>query len=167
MRRILFLMAGLALVPASAYAHPGGSGASGFLDGVLHPFSGVDHLTAAVLAGALSGLPRIGARLAFSFLGGVAMGMIWGAKVQIGAAGLELGILASLGALGAAYSLGRVPAGRAWSLGAAAGFVHGAAHGFAGPSLSLAFGLGVMSSMVALVTVSWQIQSNRQQRRAK
>ena len=167
MRKILILSASLALVPAAAHAHPGGPDALGLVDGVLHPLSGADHLAAAVLVGALSALPRIGARLAFAFMGGLAVGLVWGATAQIGAAGVELGVLVSLGALAAVFGLRRVPANLAGILGAAAGFVHGASQGVAGESLSPAFALGVVGTMAALLVVSRTVQSSWQHRRAK
>jgi urease accessory protein len=167
MREILILSAGLALVPAAAYAHPGGLGTVGFVDGVLHPLAGPDHLAAALLVGALSGLPRIGARLALAFIGGVAAGLAWGATAQTGAASMELGMIASLAALAAACCRLHIPACLAWLLGGAAGLVHGAAHGLAGPSLSLSFALGVLASMCALVAISRTAQWAWQHRRAK
>ncbi len=48
----------LTLLPALAHAHPG-HGDAGVLDGLVHPFSGLDHLLGIAVAGVLLGmLPR-------------------------------------------------------------------------------------------------------------
>ena len=42
------------MLPALALAHPGHGGEAGFVDGVLHPASGVDHIAAFVIVGILA-----------------------------------------------------------------------------------------------------------------
>lgn len=50
MRRIPILLAGLLALPATVYAHEGGSGA-GFFSGLSHPVTGFDHVLAMVAVG--------------------------------------------------------------------------------------------------------------------
>jgi len=45
---------GVSLLPALALAHPGHGGSAGFVEGVLHPASGVDHIAAFVVVGILA-----------------------------------------------------------------------------------------------------------------
>ena len=78
MNKRLFLALGLALLPVSAWAHPGHD-AAGFLSGLLHPFSGLDHILGMLAVGVWAARNQ-GLRRWFvpaAFLGGmVAGGMI-------------------------------------------------------------------------------------------
>jgi urease accessory protein len=51
----------VSVLPALALAHPGHGAEGGFLAGVLHPASGIDHVAAFVLVGMLAF--RVGARM--------------------------------------------------------------------------------------------------------
>ena len=57
MRKLM--LPALLLLPALAQAHPGHGGDAGFIAGVMHPLTGLDHLLGIVAAGALLGwLPQ-------------------------------------------------------------------------------------------------------------
>ncbi|HET9112935.1 MAG TPA: HupE/UreJ family protein [Burkholderiales bacterium] len=79
MKRSLLLALWIALLPIAAWAHPG-HGESGFVNGVMHPFSGLDHvlgmLAVGVWASRNSGYRRWFAPAAF--LGGMLAGGVMG-----------------------------------------------------------------------------------------
>jgi urease accessory protein len=70
-----------ALLPLAAQAHPGHEIQAGFMMGMLHPFTGRDHLTVLLCLGALvagRGLPLAllaGTLLAATLAGGAALGL--------------------------------------------------------------------------------------------
>lgn len=124
--------AALALLPLAALAHVGGDGAAhhGFADGLLHPFTGPDHLAAMLAVGAWSALavrPKWLAPAAFvALLVAGALAGLAGLRVPA----VEPMIAASLLVLGLLVAMRR---GMPWALaGALTGlfaFFHGAAHG--------------------------------------
>lgn len=113
-----------------AAAHPGHAPDSGFVAGLLHPVTGVDHLLA-LLAVGLWRRQQHGCRLAPTFLVMMALGAASSGGVALPA--LELSIAATVLLLGglAAYAP-RLPQRQrqmaVLSVGACA-FVHGLAHG--------------------------------------
>jgi urease accessory protein len=58
MRAKFVLLVAASLSPALALAHPGHETVSGFLAGVMHPWSGLDHMAAMVAAGLWAGGKR-------------------------------------------------------------------------------------------------------------
>lgn len=123
-RRCLMLLAGLALsLPAAA--HPGHAETS-FLAGLLHPFSGLDHLLALLALGMWSRRQRHGGVLPASFLVAMALGASTGLappalEPSVAATVVVLGVLAAAGA--------RLAPQLAVLLAGACGFLHGLAHG--------------------------------------
>jgi urease accessory protein len=128
------------LFPAAALAHTAGAGHEhSWVDGLLHPLTGVDHL-AAMLGIGLWAAMRTGREMWFTPLGfvtGMAAGLLFG--LPIGAGFVEGAIIVSLVTLGLLLALAvRLPAWACAAAAAAAGLVHGAAHaseappGFAG-----------------------------------
>ena len=109
------------------------TGASGLLDGLLHPFAGIDHLLAMVVVGTLAHLLRD--RLAWMvlpsvFVGGMAIGGALGiAGVSFGAT--ELFVAASVALLGVLLlaATTRVEVRSLAAVVAAAALFHGLAHG--------------------------------------
>jgi len=124
------LAAGLAILAVAlpAAAHPGHG--TGFLAGVLHPFTGLDHLLALLAVGLWSRQQRAGWRLAPAFLAAAALGAAASGAVAFGGAALEASIAATVVLLGvlAACAL-RLPAALALPVVAGCAFVHGLAHG--------------------------------------
>lgn len=122
-----------ACAPALTWAHTGAGDAhvhAGFVAGLLHPFTGLDHLAAMVAVGIWSALavrPVWVAPLAF-----VAM-LLAGALAAFGGLvvpAVEPMIAASLLVLGLLLALqARLPAGAVVALVGAFAFFHGAAHG--------------------------------------
>ena len=128
--------AALLLVPALAIAHPGhgaeglAHGEAGFIDGLVHPFTGLDHLAAMLAVGVWSALavrPVWLAPAAFVALlvAGAAAGFL-GVVVPA----VEPMIAASLLVLGLLVAWQRkMPMALAAGLTGAFAFFHGAAHG--------------------------------------
>jgi urease accessory protein len=129
------LLATLALASTGALAHPGHGEVSGWVAGLSHPF-GLDHLLAMLAVGLWSAaaLPGIRGLLGpATFVGSMCAGALL-AMAGWRVPGVEAGIALSLVALGAL--LAAALSARA-TLGliaiAAAGLLHGAAHGAEAP----------------------------------
>ena len=125
------MLAGLA-VSQPAAAHPGHAD-SGFAAGLLHPFTGLDHLLALLAVGLWSRQVRHGAVLVPSFLVMMALGAA-GAGAGLALPALETSIAATvllLGGLAAcAPSLQRrLPPQLAMIVVGGCAFLHGVAHG--------------------------------------
>ena len=123
--------AALAAAAGVAQAHEG-HGAHGLAAGLAHPFAGADHLLAMIAVGvwsaaALPAAQRLAGPAFFliALLAGAFIG------VQTGAGGfVEAGVALSVAALGVLLlGRGRLPASAGFALVAAAGALHGVAHG--------------------------------------
>jgi urease accessory protein len=115
-----------------AAAHPGHSAESGFVAGLLHPVTGLDHLLALLAVGLWSRQQQRGYVLAPTFLVMMAMGAASSGGVQLPA--LELSIAATVLLLGVLAACAprlqqRVPPQVALITVGACAFVHGLAHG--------------------------------------
>jgi len=149
-RQLLALLAPLAL-PLAAMAHPGadGGGHPTFTDGLLHPFTGLDHCAAMLAVGMWSALDGRRVWMApLAFASALAVGALL-AAAGIAFAAVEPVIAASLLVFGLALAVRQRlhPRVAALVVGAFALF-HGAAHGGtlgAGAAL-----LGVLAGTVAL-----------------
>ena len=126
----LVLLAALA-APASLSAHPRGGDATGFLAGLSHPVSGLDHVLAMIavgLWGAQLGPPAVWL-LPVTFPMVMALGGTLG-LVGVKLPGIEVGIALSAIGLGAAILFEARP--RLWVAAVLVGFFaifHGHAHG--------------------------------------
>lgn len=144
---------GAVLLPALAVAHPGhGAHEAGFVAGLLHPLSGLDHLLALLGVGLWSqqqgGAARVWMPLSFAaaILGGAAL-----AGLGVALPGMELGIAASVLIVGLLVASARALAlGWAVALGAFFALFHGYAHIAELPASSaqLSYVLGFMSMSV-------------------
>lgn len=129
--RIVAAAAAIALCAEPALAHPGHEHEAGFVAGLLHPLTGLDHLAAMLAVGLWAGFSGAGRRWVWpaAFLAGMAGGIAIGWSSLL-PAGIELAIAATLLALGGALVLRWSPAA---AIGAAAvavaGLVHGVVHG--------------------------------------
>ncbi len=107
-----------------------GHGEHGFAAGLLHPITGLDHLFAAVAVGLLA--YQLGKRATWLLPAVFVAGMLLGgliAGMGVGLPGVELGIIASLLAVGVAVAIKR--AGPLWASASALGIMaifHGHAH---------------------------------------
>jgi urease accessory protein len=150
-RSPMALTAMLAATPAFAHT---GFHASGFADGLLHPIGGLDHALAMLAVGLFAAI--LGGRALWAVPASFVVMMLAGgglgfAGIEVPAA--EIGIAASVFALGAVAALGR-----RWSVGAATAFVggfavfHGYAHGAEIPSgagaFSYSLGFALASSVL-------------------
>ncbi|SFU18976.1 HupE/UreJ family protein [Mesorhizobium sp. YR577] len=152
--RILFLALALLASPAITMAHTGIGATHGFAHGFAHPFSGLDHIAAMVLVGALGWQAGGAARwlLPVTFI----LFMAAGGALGIGGIDLplvEIGIAASIIVLGLTVSLSfRSPLLPAIVLAAAGAIFHGHAHGLEmpGTAVALSYALGFLSATALL-----------------
>jgi urease accessory protein len=151
-----------ALAAAPAGAHVGGH-LHGLADGALHPLTGIDHLLAMVAVGCIAALAPSAAggsvrrpwAVVAAFLGGMLAG---GALGLAGVAfpGVEAAIVVSVVGLGLAVALApRADAVGLLALVAAAGLVHGNAHGAEAPAAAnpVLYVLGFVAITAALHAV--------------
>jgi len=150
--RLIVLLA-LAL-PSLALAHAGQYPVGGFMQGLAHPVSGLDHMLAMVAVGLIAG--RLGGaalwQVPASFVAMMACGTLIG-MAGVPVAFVEAGIAASVVAFGVLLAVARAPTATVTVLlvGAFALF-HGHAHGTeaAKDVAGFAYGLGLMTSSAAL-----------------
>ena len=141
-----------ALVAWPALAHPGHGPDSGFMAGLLHPMTGIDHLLALLAVGLWSRQQKHGMVLLPVFLMLMAMGAASSGGVHLHA--LELSIAATVILLGtlAACAPGlqqRVPPQVAVLTVGACGFLHGLAHG--SELTGMASGVGFILASLGLM----------------
>ena len=149
-----FLTAIFLLVASStAFAHPGHD-VSGFAAGLIHPFSGLDHLLAMVAVGlwAAQGGGRKVWLLPATFMtmlaAGAGIGMQWQALPLV-----EAGIAVSVLALGLLVALSlQLPASLSVAITALFGLLHGYAHGLELPASAApaAYALGFLAATATL-----------------
>lgn len=145
----------LCLLPGLALAHPGHMAAGGgFIAGVVHPLTGIDHILAMVAVGlwaAQQGRPAIWV-LPVTFPLVMALGAVL-AVLGMPLPAVEVGIALSVVMLGAAVLLRLGPPLAAAALAVAVFAVfHGYAHGAALPlsANALWYGLGFVAATAAL-----------------
>lgn len=166
--RRLFL-AGFLLLPRIASAHPGHfhPGEEDEFDaltsGILHPFSGLDHLIVTVAVGwfVFSQLGIRKAIIAGSFLGSLAIGIIAGRGMQA-FSGVEIAISLTLMALGIFVLRGKLPSQGLLVAGiSAGGLIHGLAQGCAASTQFsiLSHGVGILAGSALLLGVGGVISN--------
>jgi urease accessory protein len=136
----LIFAAVLAVIAPLAQAHPGHELHASFLEGVMHPFTGWDHLTVLLCLGLLAAgrgarlAVQAGALLAASLAGGAALGLAFPQATFV-----EPAILATV-LVSTALLLLRSRIGRSGLLSLCLAFtlVHGMAHGQEAPDGNLA-----------------------------
>jgi urease accessory protein len=142
------------LVPSLAFAHSGGFQVHGFLSGVGHPLTGIDHLLAMMAAGAIAA--RTDGRAIVVVPSCFVAAMIAGALLGIAGVGLpslESGIALSLVVFGAMMALARpLPLAVAALLIALFALFHGNAHGLEIPETAsgIAYAVGFVVATSAL-----------------
>ena len=85
----------LLILPALAQAHPGHAGDTGFAAGLLHPFTGIDHVLGLMVAGVLMGrLPERLRWFAFAgFLGMSGLGHAWWLEPALSGSNFVVGLV--------------------------------------------------------------------------
>lgn len=156
MRRPVIALTTLSLLAMSpaAFAHPGHLVGSGFTAGLLHPFTGLDHLLAMIAVGLWAA--QRGGRYLFvipaSFVAMMAVGAVAGVS-GIALPMVEPGILGSLVVFGLLIALdARMPLAAGMAIIGGFALFHGYAHAVEMPAhASLAvFGSGMLLGSVVL-----------------
>ena len=144
------------LAPQTAFAHVGAGQPSGFLPGLLHPFTGIDHILAMVLVGLFA--VQLGGRAVWlvpsAFLVAMSLGGVLG-FAGIGVPMVEVGIALSVVVLGAAVALAaKLPTAAALAMAAVFAMFHGHAHGAEMPAdaTSAGYALGFIAATFLLHT---------------
>ena len=115
---------------SSIFAHAGVHEAGGFMSGLLHPISGLDHILAMVGVGMVAYYSSKTIATMASFLGAMILAAIIGYTGVIGAVGVEEGILVSIGAIFLLVGFAsKIPTYFIATIIAFFGFFHGYAHG--------------------------------------
>jgi urease accessory protein len=144
----------LAMASSAALAHTTHVTGNAFMSGLGHPVLGLDHLLAMVAVGLVSTV--MGSRAIWQVPLAFVVAMIAGAVLggyHIDLPGVEIGITASVIALGAVLAIGRtVSFPLTLTFVALFGVMHGHAHGTEMPELAepILYGLGFISGTVGL-----------------
>ncbi|MET0279974.1 MAG: HupE/UreJ family protein [Steroidobacteraceae bacterium] len=155
------------LAPAAALAHPGHGAGAGFVAGLIHPLTGLDHVLMIVAVSAWAALlgPLHRVLVAACLAAFVAAGALLPYTAAAGA-GLEAAIALTVAGSGMLLALGR--RWPMWAAGLLAGsfaLVHGIAHGAEGPANSalyvpgLAAATGTLALAVSFAAARWQAAS--------
>lgn len=142
----------LVFISSAALAHPqaGGAHTHGFMAGLAHPFTGLDHLLAMLAVGIWSVRQSHARWLQATFIGMVMVGMASGAA-GLAIPGLEAGIAATVVLMGVLIAAAaRLPAAMAAVMVGAFALLHGNAHGHELPQAASAVGLLLASSMLVV-----------------
>lgn len=150
--KLLLAAVAVAGFSSAALAHPGHGG--GLVDGLAHPFTGLDHMLAMVAVGLWAS--QLGRRamwlLPAVFPLVMAAGAVMGAH-SVALPLVEVGIIASVVVLGAAVAFGlRVSLLASAALVGVFALLHGHAHGneFPAADSPLLYGIGFIAATVAL-----------------
>lgn len=145
MKHSIFTLIALVALTGAAEAHVGVSSTVGFMHGLTHPLSGLDHILAMTAVGLFAA--RLGGKAlwlvpaAFVFM--MAVGGAMGIS-GLSLPGVELGIAASVIVLGAAVALDfSLPVSFAMGLAGFFALFHGHAHGSEMPLEASGFTYGV------------------------
>jgi len=145
------------LLPTAAWAHPGHGEAAGFVQGFVHPVTGIDHVLAMIAVGLFAA--NLGGRalwaVPLSFVSVMALGGALGAA-GIAVPFVEAGIAVSVIVLGLAVALRwQAPVTAAMGVVGLFAIFHGHAHGAEMPvdAAGLEYGLGFMLATAALHAV--------------
>ncbi|NVC93329.1 HupE/UreJ protein [Vibrio natriegens] len=155
------LSASLVLVSASSFAHTGHAMQASFSQGILHPLTGWDHLSALALIGlflssyALRRASQISALIMAAIIGGYAIGLEWA-----GANSVEVLVASSLIGLPLAFVV--LKKGGAKSMIAAAAILlfslsHGLVQGAEAQGSFTQFGFGVMLASALVIGATYTV----------
>jgi urease accessory protein len=143
-----------ALSPITAMAHTGVGAGAGLAHGLWHPITGLDHVLAMVLVGALAW--QLGGRARWLVPATFVLVMAAGGALAVAGAALplvEIGIALSIVVLGAAVAFGvRAPVAVAMGIAGLFAVFHGHAHGAEMPvdASGLGYGVGFMIATALL-----------------
>lgn len=143
MKKYLALALCLAALPAAA--HPGHADTASFAAGLMHPFTGLDHLLAMLGIGMWASKQRQPLAMPLTFIAMMALG----AYAQIGSAVPESWIVASVLLIGVLLAAARLPAAVSIMAVAAFALLHGQVHGRELPGM--ASGAGYLLASAALL----------------
>lgn len=152
--RTTCVAAALALAPSLAFAHTGVGDTHGFVQGFLHPVTGIDHVLAMATVGVFAW--QLGGRALWLVPASFVIVMALGGAIGMAGVGLpfvEFGIALSVIVLGAMVALGvKAPLAAAVGLVGLFAIFHGHAHGAEMPenAAGLAYGLGFVLATALL-----------------
>jgi urease accessory protein len=164
--RILTTLALAVLTPMAALAHPGHGTGAGFMTGLMHPLSGLDHVLMIVVVSAWAAQLQPAGRVMVAACLGlfVAVGAV--APAAVAGQGLEAAIALTVIGAGILLAVGRRwPVWVTASVAALFALVHGLAHGAEGTATSDSYvpGLVVATAGLALLVsfAAARLQSHR------
>lgn len=137
----------LCLVALPAAAHPGHADMTSFAAGLMHPFTGLDHLLAMLGIGMWASKQQQPLAMPLTFIAMMALG----AYAQIGVAAPESWIAASVLLIGVLLAAARLPAAVSIMVVAAFALLHGQAHGRELPGMSSGAGYLLASATLLLL----------------
>ena len=147
----------LCLAPTAAFAHVGVGSTSGFMQGFVHPLSGLDHQLAMILVGIFA--YQLGGRalwlVPLAFVSMMALGGLLGVT-GVGLPLVEVGIALSVIVLGGIVAFGvKAPVAVAMAAVGLFAIFHGHVHGTEMPmnALGIEYGAGFMLATGALHAV--------------
>ncbi|HVL57311.1 MAG TPA: HupE/UreJ family protein [Burkholderiaceae bacterium] len=149
MKRAVIAMLVLGSI-GTAWAHPGHATGS-FVDGLLHPFSGIDHLLATLAVGFVCGRQRIAGAVA------LAAGLLAGAALALGGVALAAELLALLSVAAlivACAAAGRLGVPVLLAAAVVLSVPHGYLHALESGGAAWIVGLALGTSMLYAVGVS-------------
>ncbi|MFT6658133.1 HupE/UreJ family protein [Maritalea sp.] len=156
MRKLIFTII-LILTPSMAFAHTGVGETTGFLNGLVHPISGIDHVLAMVAVGVFAFV--LGGRAIWlvpaAFVSMMVGGFVLGVN-QVYVPFVELGIALSSIVIGGAAALGRpMPVSFAMALVGFFAIFHGHSHGAEMPETvgGLSYAIGFITATATLHAV--------------
>lgn len=165
-RQILAILTLAAVAPA-ALAHPGHDAGAGFMSGVIHPLTGLDHVLMIVAVSAWAAAMKPASRAVVAACLGLFVAL--GAALPVAPlAGPALEVAIALTVIGAGLLLAL---GRRWSLPAVAAvaalfaLVHGFAHGAEGPANTPMYVPGLVAATAGLA-MAVSFLAARMQRRS-
>ncbi|MGX9416054.1 HupE/UreJ family protein [Vibrio sp. WJH972] len=155
------LSVGLVLVSSSSFAHTGHSAHGSFVEGILHPLTGWDHLLAMALIGlflsefTFRNASKISGVIMAAIASGYIIGLSWG-----GASSVEALVTTSI--LGLPLALVALKKGGTKSVMAIAAVAlfsvsHGLVQGAEAQGGAVQFGLGVMLASTLVISLTYAI----------
>ena len=142
-----YLALALCLIALPAAAHPGHADMAGFAAGLMHPFTGLDHLLAMLAIGMWASKQQQPLAMPLTFLAMMSLGAFF----QIGSAVPESWILVSVLMIGVLLLSARLPAVVSMTMVSIFALLHGQVHGRELPGMASAAGYLLASAALLML----------------